>query len=235
MNPIVFKVLMLFTPSPIMNEMRKKAGSDVFSKNHYGGFVRKRVKGTNPHTPKQINVRAFLTSLSKAWKALTQNQRDGWNQYGTSILLKNRLGQSIHLTGEAWYLKLNRILQTIGSTVIGDAPAGSAVPPDLADTPVLTCTSGSAIGLTLGNAVSSENKLMVKMSPPLSPGKNYNSNYRFLGIVVAADTTTKDFTAAYLAAFGKLPETGDKVFMLVRSTDKTTGLQNQSQSVSKTI
>lgn len=223
---------MIFTPSPIMNEMRKKAGSDVFSKNHYGGFVRKRVKGSNPHTPKQINVRAFLTALAKGWKGLTQVNRDGWNSYASGLTLKNRLGQSITLTGEATYIKLNRILQTIVAALLTDPPSTSAVPPSLVDTPHLVIVSATSVTVTTANNVDTNNKAMLYLSKPMSQGKKYNSSYRFVGTYTLADTTTKDITTAYQTVFGTLPVTGERVFLKIKSTDGTTGLQNQAQSVS---
>jgi hypothetical protein len=225
----------LFTPSPIMNELRKKAGSDVFSKNHYGAFIRKRVKGTNPKSTKQLNVRAGLTSLAKAWKGLTDAQRLGWTSYGTSAPQKNRLGQSIIHTGLVWFQRLNRILQTVGSAVIDDAPSSSAIPPPLMSTPAVTAVSGVSVGVTTGLALTAPALCMIYMSKPMSQGRVYNSNYRFLYAMTPADAMVKDLTALYTACFGRVPVSGEKIFAKFEAVDSTTGLRNQAQAVTLVV
>jgi hypothetical protein len=223
-------VAALFTPSPIMNELRKKAGSDVFSKNHYGPFIRKRVHGTNPRSAKQLDVRADMSSLSKGFKGLGATVIAAWNTYGKTPILKNRLGQSIQYTGEVWYIKLNRILLTLGATAITSPPSTSAVPPALMNDLAITATSGSALGITYTTFAGASVAGAIFMSAPLSAGKGYNSNYRFIDQTVAADAGVKDLTAAYQAVFGALPVTGQKVFCKVMMTDTTTGLRNSPQA-----
>jgi hypothetical protein len=225
----------LFTPSPIMNELRKKAGSDVFSKNHYGAFIRKRVKGTNPKSTKQINVRSNLTSLAKGWKALGSADMAAWIAYAKNFTLKNRLGQSIQLTGETWYLKLSRILQSSGVAPVAAPPSTSAVPPGLADTPGMTIVSGTSVAVTLGTALPAGAWARIFMSAPFSAGRVYNSNYRYVGTMKPADTTSKDVTTAYVAAFGRCPLTGEKIFMKLIATDAANGLSNQAQAVAKVV
>ena len=225
----------LFTPSPIMNELRKKASSDVFSKNHYGGFIRKRVKGTNPKSVKQLNVRAAMSELSKAWKGLSQAVRDGFTAFGSGLIQKNRLGQNISYTGEVWWIKLNQILVAIGGTTLSAAPSSSATPPALMVVPTVTATSGSALGITYTTFAGSNTVGLILASKPLSQGKTYNSNYRIVGTTVAADAGVKDLTAGYTAAFGRLPVTGEKVFVKILMSDKTTGLRNSAQAITKII
>jgi hypothetical protein len=235
MNAIFLKICMIYTASPIMNEMRKKAGTDVFCKNHYGQFIRKRVKGTNPKTAKQLNVRAVLSYLSKHWKALTAGQITAWNNYGHSKGLKNRLGADITLTGEAWYIKLNRILSTMGSSFISDPPDTAAIPPDLVTTLGATIVSATSITMTAGSAPAASTSFNVFASKGLSKGKSYNSNYRFITKWLTADGVSFDITTPYNAVFGAVPATGAKVFFKVIATDTTNGLQNQAQALVKTV
>jgi uncharacterized membrane protein len=230
-----FGVAALFTPSPIMNELRKKAGSDVFSKNHYGAFIRKRVKGTNPRSVGQLNVRANLSSLAKGFKSLGAGPILAWNTYGQNFTFKNRLGQNIKHTGEVWYIKLNRILLTMSGTPITSPPSTSAVPPALMVSLAVTATSGTAIGITYTTFAGSNTKGVIMASRPLSAGKAYNSDFRYLAMTVAADSGVKDLTSAYTTVFGGLPVTGQKVFVKVFMTDFVTGLRNSAQEASKVV
>jgi hypothetical protein len=224
----------LFTPSPIMNELRKKAGSAVFSKNHYGQFIRKRVKGINPKTAKQILLRANFGGVAKSWKGLTAARILAWNAYGKVYTLRNRLGQAITHTGEVWYIALNRVLYTIGSAALLDAPSLSAVPPALPTTPALVVVSGVSITITLGATLPGTAALRIYASAGISAGKTYNSNYRYLGTMLAADAGTKNISALYTAVYGVLPLAGNKLFVKLINTDNTNGLSNVPQVLTAT-
>jgi hypothetical protein len=225
----------IFTVSPIMGEMRGKAGSDVFSKNHFGGFIRKRVKGTNPRTVKQINVRAFMTDISKAWKTLDDTDRIAWNNYASGRQLKNRLGSNITLTGESTYIKLNRNLQTVGATLIDTPPSANATPPELLAALGVAIVSATSITVSCTTAPSAHNFVEIYASKPLSQGRYYNSAYRFLGLWKTADTNSFAITTLYTNVFGALPVADEKVFFKFISTSDQNGLQNQAQVISEVV
>jgi hypothetical protein len=177
-------------------------------------------------------VRANLSSLSKGFKSLGAAGIAAWNTYGKTPILKNRLGQSIQHTGEVWYIKLNRILLTLGASAITAPPSTSAIPPALLVGLTITATSGTALGLTYTTFSDASAAGAIFMSAPLSAGKNYNSNYRYIDKTIAADDGVKNLTAAYTAVFGALPVTGQKVFCKVMMTNTTTGLRNSPQAAS---
>src|SRR5271157_3621030 len=111
------------TFSPIIGEIRKKIGTDVFTKNHYGDMIRKRVKPINPRTISQMTVRGSLTNLAKLWKTIGSSDILAWNAYAKVYTISDRLGTKMTLTGENWYIKLNRILDTMGQTLTTSPPS----------------------------------------------------------------------------------------------------------------
>ena len=225
----------LITVSPALNELRKKAGSVVFSKNHYGQFIRKRVKGTNPRTNSQLNVRADMTTLAKGFKNLGSSAIVAWNTYGKNYYKSNRLGLKIQLTGEAWYIKLGRICQTIGVTVPGSPPSLTQAVPELLETLSAAIVASTSITLSCDTAPSANNYVRIFASPANSLGRNYNSNYRFIGLWKTADTATKDVTTLWTAVFGSVPPAGSRIFFKAISTDNVTGVENQAQGFSGSI
>jgi hypothetical protein len=234
MNPSILRICLLFTPGVLVNELRKKAGSSVFSKNHYGQFVRKRVKGTNPKTSKQTAVRASMSDFSKHWKLLTEDQRIAWNSYASGQIFKNRLGLNITLTGENMYIKLNRILATFEATAISDPPGPSDVIPDLVDAPVVTIVSGTSIKIKAGVAQTGTAYTSVFASKGLSVGKYYNSNYRFIGNYQLLTSDT-DITTEYTDVFGAVPATGSKIFIKLIAVNNVKGLEQQKQVIGQTV
>jgi len=219
----------LFTPSPIMNELRKKAGSDVFSKNHSGPFIRKRVKGTNPKSAKQIAVRAAFGADSKAWKSLGSSNILAWIAYAKNFIFKNRLGQSITLTGETWYIKLSRILQTMGIAPVSTPPSISYAIPVLPPGLAIAGVASTSYTLTMTGALPSTTNLRVYASAPISSGRTYNSNYRYIGMIVTADGASVAITGKYTAVFGAVGGTGTKTYFKCIASDNTNGLSNVAQ------
>jgi len=98
-------------------------GGTTYSHNRYGAYKRNRSIPVNPNTDRQVTVRNFMTLLSIAWQnVLTQDQRDAWNVYALNVTWKNKLNQTVHLTGLAHYVRSNvpRLLCNLAR--IDDAP-----------------------------------------------------------------------------------------------------------------
>jgi hypothetical protein len=224
----------LFTASPIISELRKKAGTNVFSKNHYGPFIRKRVKGINPRSIPQQTIRASLTSFAKGWKSLTAPQLLAWNAYAKVYYISNRLGQKITLTGENWYIKLAIINTEIGVAVVATPPGLTVTAPVLLLALTATIVAATSITLACTTAPVATNFARIYASAPLSLGKSYNSQLRFLGLWKLADTNTKVITTLYTAVYGAVPPANSKIFFAVQSTDSTTGISNFRQKFSGT-
>jgi hypothetical protein len=95
----------------------------VYSRNRYGAYKRNRSVPVNPNTTRQSVIRAILSGLSIAWgQTLTQAQRDSWNVYGANTPWLNRLGQVVHLTGQAHYIRSNAPRLQCGMTRVDAAP-----------------------------------------------------------------------------------------------------------------
>jgi hypothetical protein len=227
LSPILFGVgfigAALFTPSPIMGEIRKKAGSDVFSKNHYGNFIRKVVKPINPKSTYQTLQRGILKTCAKAWAGLTIGQRLSFSQLGKQRTFKNVLGGIIHLTGNATYNALNSMLLTIDEAAIDTAPAITL--DNVASPTALSAAAvhAGAVTLTYAPAVDAAQSMAVYSSGEVSPGKNFNSKYNFLGVVVTANASPFALTSLYNAKFGAVSAAGNKIFFKVKLVDWATG------------
>lgn len=180
------------------------------SRNRFGQYLRKRATPVQPRTARQIAVRERLSTLSAAWSTLSDAQRAQWDVYAASHPRTDSLGSTVTLTGHQMFVGFNSALLNAGLTTIVVPPAG----PD-PDAPNLTFTAsqGSAMDLS-GFSLSEGQVAVIASSPPVSAGRNFNGDYRFLVAVPGAATpvTVVTLAGAMEAKFGALP-VGKKVFV----------------------
>lgn len=122
--------------------MSGSMAGNTFAKNRYGFYVRARTKPVNPNTARQQAVRASLAELTARWaQILTANQRTAWNLYGSNVVMKNKLGESINLSGFNHYLRSNAWLARMGGTIVDDGPVIFEIP---ATDPAFSATASEA-------------------------------------------------------------------------------------------
>ncbi len=103
--------------------MSGSIGGDTFARNRSGPYSRARIKPVNPRTARQTVVRDAVTLLSERWAAtLTAVQRTSWNLYADSVAMKNKLGETIFLSGYNHFQRSNLIIVQTGGTIIDDGP-----------------------------------------------------------------------------------------------------------------
>lgn len=103
--------------------MAGKIGGTVFARNRYGQYARGWAKPVNPKTDRQTGARARIGMLGAAWALeLTSEQRAGWNLYAANVAMKNRLGETMNISGFNQFCRTNGVLLAIDEDRIDDAP-----------------------------------------------------------------------------------------------------------------
>ncbi|KKM24027.1 hypothetical protein LCGC14_1609210 [marine sediment metagenome] len=119
-------------------QMSGSIGGTTFARNRYGNYARAKTMPINPNTALQIVVRTTLAFLTNEWaQTLTAIQRTAWNLYGSSVAMKNRLGEAVFLTGFNHYIRSNSLLKRSGLTLVDDGPVVFEIP---ASDPTLALT-----------------------------------------------------------------------------------------------
>ena len=188
------------------------AGNMTASRNRSGQYYRQRSLPTQPRTVAQVAARSRLTTLSAAWRGLTDAQRAAWAGFANSFSVVNNLGQTIQLTGHQCYVKVNTTNVLNGDAVVVPPPA---LPAFAAST--ITGLDGTAATQLLelaGAAAAAGTKLQVYASPQLSAGVSYNGRYAFLGLAPSFVAGKSPLTALYTAKYGAVIA-GKKVFVKV--------------------
>jgi len=207
---------------------RGKIGGHVASRNRSGAYLRTKVTPVNPNTPAQQAVKAILSSLSQAWRGLTQTVRDAWDAAVADFAVTDIFGDSIQPTGKNLYTRLNANITSIGEPTIGTPPSLAPVLP----MPVNGVTIAIGAGTYTLDFTAADATMAAQLwaTEPVSPGKSFVKNlYRQIGVVDGAAVSPFDFQAAYEAKFG-VPPVGEKVFVKLVPVVKTTGQKGVESS-----
>ena len=159
--------------SPILGEARGKVGGLVFSRNKGGPYFRRHAVPTNPNSTRQQSTRNWLAEFSEKFAAaLEPAERTAWNDYATMHDWLNSLGQSIKLTGLAWYVMVNSRLRDAGGTPI-DLPGDLSMPEPFTSIDV-AMTGASAGTLTFLPVLQAGTFVQLWGLGPLSVAQNPN-------------------------------------------------------------
>lgn len=172
---------------------------------------------TQPRTAAQIAVRASLQLYSVTWRSLSDALRTAWASYADAHPRTDSLGQTVVLSGFQAYIGINGALVASGQTAISAPPTDEMVL-----TPDFTVGVGTAAGLNISIVQGVIGAMVVvRTSPPVSPGVSFNGDYRIVASVAAEDDDDPILTAAVLTAKWGTLSAGMKFFIKTIRVDAT--------------
>lgn len=180
------------------------------SRNRFGQYRRTRATPVNPNSTFQGVVRARMSANAAAWRALTQAQRQGWNDLGLSMNRTDSLGQSYNLTGFMAYCSVNNLKAAAADASVSDAPALST--PSALLTATITLTAASFSIAYTPTPLPANTRVFCFVSPQRSAGRQFEADYRLLQVSTAAAASPINALAAYTARFG-VPVVGNRIFV----------------------
>lgn len=163
-------------------------GADTFGRNRYGAYVRRRTKPVNPSSTRQGVVRGQFGGAVSNWNtALTAPQRQAWRDWAAATPWLNRAGETVHLSGQAAYIRLGAFLQDAGLSlgIAVDAPPTPVIPTiSIASATMIYDISTPNWIITLNmNGPSNtwddgdgNSKIVVDISTPMSTGRQFKPN-----------------------------------------------------------
>lgn len=213
-----------------MVDGRGKLGGTVMSKSKQGATARVKVTPVNPRSARQQAIRAAFTSLSQAWRNLTEAQISAWNEASKSgFRITNIFGSQVGQSGNDLYIGLNSNLINVDASTISN-------PPDPADSPAIlsalaptsdVSSTNLFVKATIDGAstVPAANALIVYATPKLSRGVSFvKSQLRILSVQPAADDTdTVNLWSTYTAKYGA-PAVGDNIYLQVQLVNTVSGI-----------
>ena len=208
-----------------------KAGATVSLKTPYGQAERSLSVPRNPRSPAQQRVRSVLGNTAARWRALTDQQRAAWVTAAANVSSQPRLGQSGHLTGCQFFIKINCILAAVGQDAVATPPDRPSFSPNPVGALTITNAAG-AITLQLKVSRTPASYIMVMGTAPCSPGILRPRRFTLLGALPAPASGLSDITDLYVAKYG-VPPRGSRVF--IRTCQVADGWQDEPKDTTAVV
>ena len=159
-------------------QMSGSVAGNTHARNRFGNYIRARTKPINPNTAKQVLVRACVANLSARWaQTLSAAQRAAWDLYGASVAMKNKLGETVYLTGYNHYIRSNSWFARMGRTLVDDGPTVFELP---AQDPTMSITISEAtqqVTMTFDDTLDwcseDDSMLVILQSQGQNPQRNF--------------------------------------------------------------
>lgn len=182
-------------------------GNTVASHNRFGSYTRNRTIPVNPNTPSQTSARNAFTDFSQTWRILTASQQLGWTQLAELDPIIDTQGQSITLTGIAYYVRFNMNRRSVGEARLATAPALVEAPPTIESAVIAISAVLPSIDYTPTVIDGTPtNFQLIMATAPLSAGVAFagRSDFRVITSIAGdAPAAPPEFlTAPYEAVFG---------------------------------
>jgi len=172
-----------------ITDMRGSIAGNTFARNRFGNYVRARTKPINPQSGLQTDVRSSLSNLTTYWsQTLSTVQRAAWGVFAANVIMKNKLGEDVYLTGMNHFIRANVQNLRAGLAVIEAGPVIFELPE--AD-PTFAATVSEAtqqISFVFDDAAdwcSEDNaRLFLEMGQPQNPQRNFfNGPWKYEGVL----------------------------------------------------
>jgi len=185
-------------------QMSGSIAGSVFARNRFGNYARPRTKPVNPNSVRQEAARAIVSYLAEYWhEDLTAVQRGAWDTYAAAVSMKNRLGESIKLTGFNHFIRSNASRLACSLAVLAAAPTVLSLPEK---DPELLCSEESITGQTFtftcdtdGWAANGDPKIAIAIymgQPQLVSRHYFGGPWRFMDIIDATEGAAGTATLA---------------------------------------
>lgn len=107
----------------LVSKVSGSIGGITFSHNKGGPYFRSRATPTDPNTPQQQAVRAFVGQLSNHWiNTLTPAQREAWATYAANVTVLDPFGDPRFIPAISHYVRSNTPRMQAGLIRADDAP-----------------------------------------------------------------------------------------------------------------
>jgi len=173
-------------------QMSGSIAGTTFARNSSGNYARARTTPVNPASAVQEKVRAVMAYLTDRWlETVTALERAAWGDYALAVAMKNRLGESIHLSGFNHYIRSNSALLYADLAVIDTAPTILALPDQDPTLAFAASEASQQLSVTFDDASGWANEvggyMFIRMGRPQNPTRYFFSGpYLYADAIVGA-------------------------------------------------
>lgn len=174
--------------------MSGSIAGNTFARNRSGNYVRARTKPVNTNTQTQQDIRGVMSFLTNHWSTvITPTQRTAWNTYANAIAMKNRLGESIYLTGFNHFIRSNTEWVNRGKATTAAGPTSLVLPAKDVTFAIAASVATQKISVTFDNtapwAITTAGCLLTYMGVPRNITRNFfNGPWKFQKLLLGSAT-----------------------------------------------
>jgi hypothetical protein len=193
--------------------MSGSIGGSTYARNRFGYYLRPRTKPVNPNSTGQELMRSTMAHLTELWHStITAPQRIAWATYAAAVPSKNRLGETIYLTGFNQFVRSNSIAKAKLNTFVAPGPTVLALPETdpsfLITASVATQLVSVAFDNALPWALEVGADMFVELGQPQIVTRNYfNGPWKYMdkiaGKVAPAEPSPKTMATPYTLVLGQ--------------------------------
>ena len=200
-------------------------GATTFKENRAGAYAQLRTKPVKKHTSHTQAAKRRLAAMSRRWTALSDVNKQAWNQWAAQHPLIDRLGAAQTMTGQLAHNQINTRLDYMDSALLDAPPIATA--PTALDT--LTVFSNSAFPVptriiyTPTPIGADERIWMYACSPSALDKKRVDPLYKLLPVSPLAEASPYPFGQDFLDRLGAI-QPGQVIRVKVFIINSDTGL-----------
>jgi hypothetical protein len=140
---------------------------------------------TQPTSPRRSAVRAQVSGLSQSWADLTAEQQTSWSNYALAKPRKDKLGQTIFLTGAMTYIGYNAAQALMGLAVVTDPPPNGTLQPR---SPAFRVKLDATECQVLIPPDAQNGDCAISISNLLSMGVSFNKAFRYVATLAGSQS-----------------------------------------------
>jgi hypothetical protein len=225
------------TPSALIAEIRGSVGTQTFSRNTYGPYVKLRKSPLYPNTPAQQVVNTRLANATNGWVTLTQAQRNAYMVVAQQYSNMSRVGERYNLNGFTYFIRHYMFYNAI----LGGGPTSGQEHQTRSTVKIVSINpSAAAFALTVNNKEVITNQYHMIFSTGYRSGSRLSFNKSKARYITAIASANGDSTPAVKALieaiFGAMNvNVGNNMTIGVKTVNTRTGEAFNPQWQSFTI
>lgn len=119
------------------SEARGKVGGVIYNTTRGIKYAKVFTSPAQPRTARQLIIRAYMLTCTRAWASLTGAQRQSWNEWAALHPIIDWTGNPVSASGFNWYCALSVRLLDQAKTVVATPPSVNGP-----NTPVMLILTG---------------------------------------------------------------------------------------------
>lgn len=216
-------------PSGLISEITGKVGGSVFQRSQSGIILRSFTSPINKNSNLQNISRAISSTVLNAWLSLTDSQRLLWQQFIQYMPAKQKHNKFLFLSAQQVFIKFNSYRLHYGFSILTSPKFYKC-----AITPISLSATSDNINLTVTAnraMVSNDEFIILFMTIVFSSSiNNPGSRYKLIKLVTT-NTDIYNITSLYTSIFGRIPQSGETLFIKYTNASKTSGFLFPFKSV----